>query len=427
MRLTFFFLTVIILTLQSCKKTEADVDLVPKGSALFSYQVTPEGDGKVVFMADSSQKVREFIWDFGDGTTASVVTAKTTHIFKKNKLFQVRLVAKNNASQLTDTKTIDVTTRFARTFEDLPASQRDTIRVLYVITSFDKRSGYRDIAENPNQPIYNAYLNQVFIKFLERRIPNHPKELDNLVFKGIPYVLSPEDTLKFYNNGDSDSYSKALFKDPQDALYQKILAKKRQVGASRLFFCMLDPGKPGLDHYQNTFDYVGYAPIGGGYVAAFTIPVIVHEMGHSLGFAHDNERDSRRMPLMNAGTTLVFGNEPAIWSSLRELQYKDYEHQLVKIKLLPPLSGEEVVPWYWRPILYPNNTVLDIITLKDRATTPFYGSDSNLVTTLSQALIDQYNIKVSPNICTSITVNAQPQPNGRIGVSSEKLPVAFCK
>ncbi|MBD2704874.1 PKD domain-containing protein [Spirosoma sp. BT702] len=412
----------------SCKKTEDDMGPVVKPSGLFTYRAVPDGDGTVAFAADSSQQFREFSWDFGDGTTATLSTPKTVHIFKKNTTYQVRLVAKNNVGQVAETKSIAVTNRFARVFEDLPASERDTIRVLYVLTSARPELGYRTIYDNPDKPLYDLHLNRVFTQFLQRSLSGYPTELDRLVFKGIPYVLSPEDTLAFYNNNDPDAFFRSLMNKPQHPLYQKILAKKRQAAAARVVFMMVNPlvvVKVNDRLYSTAFkyNYAGYANYEAGYIAAFdNLGVVTHEMGHSFGLMHETQRDSRYRPLMSAPETQVIGGEPGVYNIYREFQYKGTEYQLGYLR--QPNDIYAWVPQYWQSIVYPNSQVIATMTVRDIATTPYYKPGITLATTLTQALVDQYLIKVVPGLTTSLLENAKP--NGRQGIDTTQPTYVAC-
>ena len=167
---------------------------------------------------------------------------------------------------------------------------------------------------------------------------------------------------------------------------------------------------------KRKYNYAGYAPYEGSYVAAFNnTGVVTHEMGHSFGFAHDNQRDSRYWPLMMGTETQVVNNGNLLWVTERELQIQGFSHQLVRLKSLSPFGGDFVVPQYWQSLLYPNNPVIEKFELKNIATTPYYKSGIDLITTLKQALIEQYNIKLAPDSVKSISEKLILK-NGRIGI-----------
>jgi PKD repeat protein len=396
-----------ILLIACSKQTDIDPALQIKSSGLFTYTIIPEGDGTVTFKADSTQIIKEYLWDFGDRTTPTTTTIGTvSHIFTKNMSFQVKLTAKNSNNQVVDTKGVVVNSRLARTFDDLPANERSTIRILHVLTT-NESLYHKDVTTQLKNAAFKDYTDKVFKDFINRTGLSAPKEFENLSFEHILYMLPPEDTLKFYTGRDPDAYFKQLLVSPKETTYQNILKMKQKVAASRICFLMENPvtsviTTPSSISRTYKYNYAGYAPYEGGYIVAFNIGVITHEMGHSFGFAHDTQRDSRYWPLMMAPETKVIGAESLLWSDLRELQVNELNHNLLKLKNSPPFGGEFVIPEYWK-FLFPNNPILENLTLKGIATTPYYTSGIDLVSTLKKTLIEQYNIKIAPNLYNSIT------------------------
>lgn len=420
-----------IILIACSKQTDIDPALQVKSSGLFTYTIIPEGDGKVTFKADSTQIIKEYLWDFGDGTTPTTTTIGTvSHTFTKNISFQVKLTAKNNNNQVIDTKGVAVNSRLARTFDDLPVNESSTIRILHVLTT-NESLYHKDVTAQLKNAAFKDYTDKVFKDFISRTGLPAPKEFENLSFEHILYMLTPEDTLKFYTGRDPDAYLKQLLVSPKETTYQNILKIKQKVAASRICFLMENPVTsvsitPSSISRTYKYNYAGYSPYEGGYIATFNIAVITHEMGHSFGFSHDIQRDSRYWPLMMAPETKVIGTDPLLWSDLRELQVNGLSYNLLRLKNIPPFGGEFVIPDYWK-FLYPNNPILEKFTLKAIATTPYYTSGIDLVSTLKKALIEQYNIKIAPNLYNSIT--DKPKISGsRISVIiSPASSINYCK
>jgi hypothetical protein len=158
-----------------------------------------EGDGRVDFKADSTQIVKEFVWDFGDGTTPVTTTVGIiSHTFTKNTNFQVKLSAKNNAGQVSETKAIIINSRLARSIEDVPANELNKIRILHIILGTEK--GINPEFEIKNDPF--NYLNTVFQQFISNHPQPHNAIYNNLAFENYFYKVNSEDSTYIYNNQD---------------------------------------------------------------------------------------------------------------------------------------------------------------------------------------------------------------------------------
>ena len=415
--LNLLFLLVIILLYQSCSKK--DLDPILRANGLFSYRVVREGDGLVTFIADSTQFIKEFVWDFGDGTAQMTTSInKTTHIFTKNDTYQVKVTAKNSSNQISHSETVTVDTRLARMFDDLPASKRDTIRILYILSD----ESFKKSFQNLNDYEYSDYQNKLFINFLKRTETNRPVELDRLVFKHIVYTLSTDEMSRFNAGGDPVAFLGQLLNYPQDPLYKKILDEKKKEAVSRIAFFLKDPGRFGYPKYP----FGGYAQYEGGHFVSLVISehTISHELGHSFGFAHDTLRDCNYFPLMVGGETVSRGGCGSTWNTFPEFQVSGFANNLVLLEAQPGRAYRYAVPEYWRN-KFPNDPVVGSLTLNYITTTPYYRSDTDLSKTLKDALIAQYNIKLAPGSATSIAENPKKILSGRLDMTREKQTI-YC-
>ena len=412
----FLYLSIVLLLFHSCHTKELDPTLKP--NELFSYRIVQEGDGLVSFIADSTKLISEFVWDFGDGT-AQVITAisTTTHTFIKNTAYQIKLTAKNKTNQVSDVKTIIIDTRLARVFADLPANERDTINILYVLADKSVENKFQSL----NGYNYSDYENSLFINFLNRTIPSHPVEWAGLVFKHVIYTLSEDEMVRFNSGGDPVAFLNQLANSPKDPLFQKILNRKTQEAASRVAFFLKDPGP----YSRPKYPYAGFAPYEGAYFVSLVTSqgTISHELAHTFGFAHDTMRDCTYFPLMVGGETATRGGCGSIWNLMPELQVSGFANQLVLLEAQPE-KYHYAIPEYWRH-KFPNDPVVGSLTLNYITTTPYYKTDIDLSKTLTDALIAQHNIKRTPGSVTSITENPRKVGPGRLSVEAIK-PLIYC-
>lgn len=404
---------------QACgKKPIEAIPTQPDG--LFTYQLVSEGDGLVRFAADTTQALTEFTWDFGDGSgPVTTPTGRTTHLFTKNTGYPVKLTAKTqDQQQLTDLQTVLINTRLARTFADLPGNKRDTIRILSILTHDSFKARFTD----PKDYQYNEYRNQLFIDFMKRTLPNHPKELDGLVFKQIAHALAPEEMARFNQEGDPVAFLNHLLSTPSDPLYQKLITLKGKEAVSRVAFFLKDPTPNGISKYG----IGGYAYYEGGYFVLFSTltETFAHEAGHSFGLAHDTLRDCAYYPLMVGNETKTRGNCASVWNVLPEFQVSGYENHLVVLEQQPYHGYQYAVPDYWRR-RYPADPVVRSFTLTYIATTPYYRPGIDLSKTLTDALLAQYNLQLAPSAATSLD-NYLALPSGRLSTSRGSRQPVYC-
>ena len=410
------------LLLVSCSRELPSDHVQP---SLFAFQISLEQDGLVVFKADSSQSGAIYRWRFGDSTTQiSTQSPQISHRFTRNATYQVQLTLDRSSRQVSETQPVRVTTRLARTFADLPADKRDTIRLLYVLTDPAFLSAFTTINGNH----YDLHQNRVFVDFLKRAQPNHPLELDKLVFQHIIYPLSSEEMARFQNSGDPEGLRNKLFSDPTDPLAQKLLAIKQAKAATRLVFFMKDPtGSTGYPKYP----YSGYATYEGTYFVCLNAnaELATHELGHSFGLAHDTLRDCQAYPLMVGSPTLVGpytrvqGPCGSDWNQYREFQVKGYVNQLVRLEAQPSRGYQYVVPEYWRE-QFPQDRLVSQFSYVSPATTPYYRPGINLLQTLSDALVMQYNYELAPRLVTRLDYTPALPP-GRLATSLAGQPI-YC-
>ncbi len=409
-------LVVTLLLCASCRKQEADPIFGENDS--FTYQLIQEGDGLVSFVADSTQLINEFIWDFGDNTTpVSASTRKTAHVFTKNATYQVKLTVKNRNSQKAYTKAIMVDTRLARRFDDLPQNERDTINILYVLTHESFKGQFR----NPNDYEYADYQGKLFTNFLKRTVPDYPVELDRLIFKHIVYTLSTDEMNRFNAGKDPVGFLSQLLSDTQDPLFQKILDRKKKDAVSRIAFFLKDPGFNGSGKYP--FD--GFATYEGAYFVSLSTSqnTIAHEIAHTFGFAHDTLRDCAYFPLMVGFGTNSRGGCASVWNEFSELQVKGFANKLVFLERQAQ-KYQYAVPEYWRD-KFPTDPIISNLTLNYISTTPYYREGFDLSKTLADALIAQHNIKRAPGSATSLAENPKKLSPGRLSTVASKQTV-YC-
>lgn len=317
-----------------------------------------------------------------------------------------------------------VATRLARTFADLPPTKRDTIRLLYVLTDPSFISAFA--TTNGNH--YDPYQNRIFVDFLKRTQPDHPQELDKLVFQHIIYPLSADEMARFRDSGDPEGLRNKLFADLSDPLTKKLVALKQAKAAARIIFFMKDPT---LSTGYPKYPYAGYATYEGTYFVCLSAnaDVAAHELGHSFGLAHDTLRDCQAFPLMVGSPTLV-GPYPTVqgtcgsdWNQYREFQVKGYTNQLVRLEAQPNRGYQYVVPEYWREE-FPQDRLVNRFSYVSPATTPFYRPEISMVQTLSDALVMQYNYQLAPRLITGLDYNPVLPP-GRLAASPVGQPI-YC-
>ncbi len=373
----------------SPQKLSPDDDL----SLSFTYAIVPESDGLVTFESDPTSY--QLTWNFGD-QSAPVHSSEATvsHLYQQNGTYLVTMSYQINGKQFSKEATVIVDNRLARTFEDLPAGERDTLRVLCVVT----HESYKELFKEPKTYQITPYENQVFIQFLQRTQPDRPKELDRLVFQKIAYVLSPEEMTRFNQSNDPDAFLNLLLSRPEDPLHQKILQKKKYEAVSRVVFYMKDPIINGYAKYG----IGGYSVYEGGYFVLFSAGSYVHELGHSLGFDHDNLRDCQYFPIMVGTGTKTSGACNSLWMEKPEFQVAGVTTNLIRLR--SPNYYEHAVPAEYRN-LFPDHTELGNLQMTYLSTTPYYREGISLKQTLSDAFIDQFNIRKKPGAVTHLYLN----------------------
>ena len=389
-------------------------------TALFTVHIVPQQDGLVVFKADSSQQGATYRWNFGDSTAqVSTQSPRITHQFTRNATYQVKLTIDRNTRQIFGIQSVIVGTRLARTFADLPSNKRDTIRLLYILTDPSFVSAFPTINGNH----YDPYQNRVFVDFLNPAQPEHPQELNKLVFQHIIYPLSADEMARFKDSGDPEGLMNKLFADSTDPLTQKLVALKQAKAATRIVFFMKDPTLPtGYPKYP----YAGYSTYEGPFLVCLNAnaELAAHELGHSFGLAHDTLRDCQTFPLMVGGDPLkVLGTCGSYWNQYREFQVKGYVNQLVRLEAQPARGYQYVVPEYWRD-QFPQDILLSQFSYVSPATTPYYRPGVSMMQTLSDALVMQYNYELAPRLITRLNYN-QILPSGRQAASPVGQPV-YC-
>lgn len=74
-----------ILLIACSKQTDIDPALQVKSSGLFTYTIISEGDGNVTFKADSTQIIKEYLWDFNYSCHNNHWNS-VTYFYKKHEL-----------------------------------------------------------------------------------------------------------------------------------------------------------------------------------------------------------------------------------------------------------------------------------------------------------------------------------------------------
>ncbi len=100
MKRNIFLITVLMLSLSSCKKDNAGSGL----KAVFSYVA----DGYKVNFTNFSTNAKEYLWDFGDGSGDTSKLKGPQHVFTQKGDFLVTLTAKNGSEVSTFTDTVSI-------------------------------------------------------------------------------------------------------------------------------------------------------------------------------------------------------------------------------------------------------------------------------------------------------------------------------
>ena len=428
-----------ILLIACSKQTDVDPALQIKSGGLFTYTIIPEGDGKITFKADSTQIIKEYLWDFGDGTAPVTTTIGTvSHTFSKNAIFQIKLTAKNSNNQIVDTKNIAVNSRLARSFQDLPQDQRNKLRVLHIIVG--TRNGINPQIEIENFPF--GYLNEVYQDFISHHSIVHQSELNSLSFEHHFLKLNASDSTYFSNNSNLFSYDGNPIRQfldgnisvsQQKDIFNKTLDAKRKVGASIVIFWV--PFSIG--------SFSGYAQSINSYTTVCTIPaqnefndntvigfrggrffwntgmlMLAHEMGHNLGMAHDIIQKPCNFIMSGLGT-IVNTNEQSYELFFPIFQSKDYDYTFIKTQLAVyyGVKGEQKVNFcvqekYFISSIFNQSYLLDKVKIRGENNS----GGSTFFPALESHLIEQFNIKLAPNKVTSF--EKQIPRNARISINN---------
>lgn len=391
------------LSLFSCTEKSPEPSL--ESSAVFTYYFEEQGDGLVNFIADSTQGAPEYRWRFGDDTKSVITTTPSIrYTFPGNGKFKVTLSYTTKSGELSTTKTVHVTNRLARKFEDLPLNQRDTLRILCVLThdSFSKEF------ESPYSSPFNSYENQVFINFLDRTIPGHPKELSQFVIQKIFYKLTPEEMERFNRSADPIAFLNDLFTQPDDPLFQKILDRKIVKAASKIAFYLKDPAPGGFSKYG----IGGYSVYEGSYFVLLSPGSYVHELAHSFGLAHDTIRGCNYVPIMTGAGTQTKESCNSLWNEFPEFQVAGTVTTLALLRA--PNNYDYAVPAKYRA-QFPTGTFLRNMEIQHLSTTPYYRSGIDIAATIADALIAQYNIRQKPSIVNRLDTNPEKPASSSAG------------
>lgn len=223
------FITLLLFSIQILNSCTSKIEIHPtlqiKTGGLFTYTIVSEGDGKIDFKADSTQIIKEFVWDFGDGSPqVTTKTSSVSHIFTKNTSFQVKLTAKNNAGQVSETKSISINSRFARSIEDVPANELSSLRVLHIICGSKANNVEYELKNDP----FN-YLNLAYQHFISNHPQARKKEYEQLKFDNYFYYLDKADSSYIYSIKSSftlDNYKNPILNGPQINETEKHILKK---------------------------------------------------------------------------------------------------------------------------------------------------------------------------------------------------------
>lgn len=347
MRLKILF---IIVTLLSCKKESTDPIIEIGENGLFSFKVEPEGDGLVTFVADSSQNIKEYIWDFGDGSAlSSTISHKTSHTFTKNTDFHVKLTAKNKDNHVSETKTIEINTRLARTFANLPVSERNTLNVLHIITG---RSILNFDVQNEMEHLPFDILNFTFQDHIKHHYLVHEKELDNLNFNHHYLKLTKEDSSyisenpKIFNINTFEGYGflRNNFKNENErVIATKILETKKKVAASLLVFWVnsTDLGAVAYAKLNSSIAVINLNGRGTGFLYRIngknpnsmrSFYELSHELAHCLDIPHDPVSNYTYFLMTDGGNSIDYKNEKqnTNFPPLRLFQSKGYKQNFMR-------------------------------------------------------------------------------------------------
>jgi PKD repeat protein len=398
-----------------CKQKHPEPSAKP--IAEYVYRYDERGDGLVNFTADSSQGATEYRWRFGENTDI-VTTTKPgiQYTFPANGKYKVTLTCTSNSGELTTSQTINIVNKLARKFVDLPTDQRDTLRILCVLT----HESFVHEFENLASKSFDAYENQVFVNFLDRTIPDHPAELSGLVIQKIFYKLTAAEMNRFNQTDDPIAFLNSLFTQPADVLFQQILDQKRSKAAAKIAFYLKDPAPGGISKYG----IGGYSVYEGSYFVLLSHGSYVHELAHSFGLAHDTERDCSYVPVMSGSETQTTGNCISLWNSLPEFQVKG---TVTSMALLRAANYYDfAVPTKYQAE-FPSSTFLRNIDITHISTTPYYRSGVDMLTTITDALLVQYNIRQNPSLAINLDTNPQiPEATPNSSVSLKKTKIVSC-
>ena len=103
-----FFLTVLVITLLSCKEDESTPEFVAPSNLVITSDISDDGSGKVTFGATASNAT-SFVFNFGDGTTQESFTGNVVKIYEMGgqNTYSVTVTA-NGAGGLNISETIQI-------------------------------------------------------------------------------------------------------------------------------------------------------------------------------------------------------------------------------------------------------------------------------------------------------------------------------
>jgi PKD repeat protein len=419
MKYLLLFLSFAIICTNCSKKADIDPSLQIKANGLFTYTIVSEGDGKVDFKADSTQNIKEFIWDFGDGSAQITAHQATiSHDFTKNTSFQVKLTAKNNAGQVSDTKAIVINSRLARSIEDVPANELNKIRILHIILGTEK--GFNPEFDIKNDPF--NYINTVFQQFISNHPQPHNAIYNYLTFENYFYKVNSEDSTFIYNNQAKlivNSRSNFLIdniplNETEKVIFNKLLQEKIKTKASLVVFWL--PYNINAGGYAQMYGRYAFIRINNSYwdIAKNTLnntqngsivffnglQILAHELGHNFSMNHDAEMNKGIINIMSGVETKIIAKSDTTLSSLPFFQIKDWTTKHTILSKFPVQSS--LIKYQFT--LIPNIFIID----KLKPIIPNLGENNfpkglvtsggtTFFTTLESHLIDQYNIKIAPN------------------------------